>query len=342
MTQSAPFAVPFLGPLLALLLAAPLAAGQATFELEPAAPASTDTVQIRATYLSSCFTGLGRAEVLAGAIRLTAFEGCACPPVLPGPVELVTTVDSLAPGTYAVELYSAPRPSDPEGCDFEPRLEGSTELTVAQGPELLVIEPPTPTTADEVTIRLRSPCPLGVEVPSRRGAVLRITTVPSLSLAPCYQDPTYEIPLSFGRLPAGDYTVVVLFDDGPGEPYLVRTASFRVVPGPEESLSLQGGRFRVRAVWRTEGGRTGPAQAFPLSSDTGAFWFFSPDNLELTVKALNGCAVNGRYWFFASGLTNLGVTLHVEDTVTGQERIYEHPAGRPFAPILDTRAFACP
>lgn len=331
-----------LASLLALVLATPAATAQTTFEIEPAAPVSTDTVQIRATYLSSCFIGLGRAEVLAGAIRLNAFEACACPPVLPGPVELVTTVDSLAPGTYTVELYAAPRPFDPQGCDFAPRLEGSTELRVAQGPELLAIEPPAPTTGDEVTVRLRSQCPLGVEAPSRRGSVLRITTIPSLSLAPCHQDPVYEIPLWFGRLPAGDYAVVVVFDDGPGEPYLVRTASFRVFPAAEESLALQAGRFRVRADWRTEGGRTGVAQAYPLTTDTGTFWFFSPGNLELTVKALDGCAVNGRYWFFASGLTNLGVTLHLEDTVTGQERLYEHPAGRPFAPILDTRAFPCP
>lgn len=71
-------------------------------------------------------------------------------------------------------------------------------------------------------------------------------------------------------------------------------------------LCLNGGRFRVAATWRTAQG-SGDAQALPLTPDTGAFWFFSAENLELVVKVLNGCAFNGNYWVFAGGLTNVGV-----------------------------------
>ncbi|HVT18765.1 MAG TPA: hypothetical protein VHQ90_21600 [Thermoanaerobaculia bacterium] len=58
---------------------------------------------------------------------------------------------------------------------------------------------------------------------------------------------------------------------------------------------------------------------------------------------LNGCGVNGRYWVFAGGLTNVGVTLGVTDTATGQEQTYRYPPGVPFPPLQDIAAFAtCP
>ncbi len=58
------------------------------------------------------------------------------------------------------------------------------------------------------------------------------------------------------------------------------------------------------------------------------------------VKALDGCAVNGRYWFFSAGLTNLEVAISVTDTKTGDVRTYENPLGTAFEPILDTTAFS--
>jgi hypothetical protein len=58
---------------------------------------------------------------------------------------------------------------------------------------------------------------------------------------------------------------------------------------------------------------------------------------------LDGCALNGRWWVFAGGLTNVGVTLTVTDTQTGEFRTYTSPIGVPFAPLQDTTAFAnCP
>jgi CSLREA domain-containing protein len=107
------------------------------------------------------------------------------------------------------------------------------------------------------------------------------------------------------------------------------------------TLCLQDGRFRLTTQWETGGGAAGPGQALGLSPDSGAFWFFDPGNLELTLKVLDGCALNGRYWVFASGLTNLEVRLTIEDTQTGVQRAYESPQGTVFAPILDTDAFGC-
>jgi hypothetical protein len=60
------------------------------------------------------------------------------------------------------------------------------------------------------------------------------------------------------------------------------------------------------------------------------------------VKVLTGCSVNGGYWFFASGLTNVGVQINVTDTLTGVNKPYSNTLGTPFEPIQDTSAFPCP
>jgi hypothetical protein len=82
--------------------------------------------------------------------------------------------------------------------------------------------------------------------------------------------------------------------------------------------------------------------AVPLTSDTGALWFFSSNNLEAMLKLVTGCAFNNFYWFFAGGLTNVRVTIRVTDTLTGIVRIYENPLNVAFQPIQDTAAFPCP
>jgi hypothetical protein len=113
------------------------------------------------------------------------------------------------------------------------------------------------------------------------------------------------------------------------------------VPG-SGTLCLAGGRFKVEASWRTASAH-GPASAVSLSGDSGTFWFFDPDNTELTVKVLDACDGFDRYWVFASGLTNVEVLIKVTDTQTRHVRQYLNPQGKPFAPVQDTNAFAtCP
>ncbi len=110
----------------------------------------------------------------------------------------------------------------------------------------------------------------------------------------------------------------------------------------ENTLCLNGGRFRAVASWRSPTD-SGLAHAIGLTGDTGYFWFFSSGNVEAIVKALDGCAFNSRYWVFASGLTNVEVTLTVTDTQSGLTRTYVNPLNTAFQPIQDTSAFAtCP
>lgn len=109
-------------------------------------------------------------------------------------------------------------------------------------------------------------------------------------------------------------------------------------------LCLEGGRFRVEATWEDFTGTSGSGRTVPLAADSGYLWFFSPDNVELVVKVLDACeAPFRRFWVFAAGLTNVGVTLTVADTHSRQVRRYTNAKGSPFQPIQDTDAFAtCP
>jgi hypothetical protein len=100
------------------------------------------------------------------------------------------------------------------------------------------------------------------------------------------------------------------------------------------------GRFKVQVLWTAQG-QSGKGEAFGLTSDTGGFWFFSPTNIEMLVKVLDGCALGGHFWFFAAGLTNVEVAITVTDLSTHTVRQYESRAGRAFQPIQDTAAFAC-
>ena len=112
-----------------------------------------------------------------------------------------------------------------------------------------------------------------------------------------------------------------------------------VTGGP--TLCLNNDRFKVTVEWKTAQGATGQGQAVQLTPDTGYFWFFSATNVELTLKVLDGCGLNNRYWVFLSGLTNVEVKLTVTDTATGQTKIYTNPQGRVFRTVLDTGAFTC-
>lgn len=109
----------------------------------------------------------------------------------------------------------------------------------------------------------------------------------------------------------------------------------------ERTLCLENGRFEVRAAWEKPDGEIGDAVAWPLTGDTGLYWFFEPSNVEMVLKVLDGCDFNGHRWVFAGGLTDVGVTMTVTDTETGEQRTFENPVGTPFQPVQELKAFAC-
>ncbi len=122
----------------------------------------------------------------------------------------------------------------------------------------------------------------------------------------------------------------------------IAPAASTCVPGTT-TLCLNGGRFQVTIDWKKPDGPTGQGTGVGLTPDSGYFWFFDPSNIESVVKVLNGCAINGNYWVFAAGLTNVEATLRVLDTANGTLQTYVNPQGTAFQPIQDTKAFAtCP
>jgi len=123
--------------------------------------------------------------------------------------------------------------------------------------------------------------------------------------------------------------------------WLAPNALGACVPGVN-TLCLENSRFRVTAFWTRPDNSSGAGTAAPLSGDSGYFWFFDSGNIELIVKVLNGCGINSHNWVFASGLTNVNVTMLVEDTATGASQTYLNPIGQAYQPLQDTKAFACP
>ncbi len=120
-------------------------------------------------------------------------------------------------------------------------------------------------------------------------------------------------------------------------------------PGSEEesscvadrnTLCLQDSRYQVRATWQTGDERTGTANVSELAEDdSGLFWFFAPDNPEILIKVLDGCAVNDHVWIYGASTTDLGYVIRVTDTVTEAVREYRNDPGVAAPAITDAEAF---
>jgi hypothetical protein len=106
----------------------------------------------------------------------------------------------------------------------------------------------------------------------------------------------------------------------------------------QKPAGFQGGRFTATVTWATTDGRTGTGQAISVADNTTGYWFFTPDNVDLTVKVLDGTAINGHFWVFYGSLSNVAFTLIVTDTQTGTTKTYMNPQGQ-LASFADTSAF---
>jgi hypothetical protein len=106
-------------------------------------------------------------------------------------------------------------------------------------------------------------------------------------------------------------------------------------------------RFVLTTRWRTnpaQGSPTDGAASVALSGDnSGIFWFFSADNWEVMVKALDACGLNNRYWIFSAATTNVFYRMEVFDSVGLEQKIYFNYPGPPAPAVTDVNAFAtCP
>jgi hypothetical protein len=195
---------------------------------------------------------------------------------------------------------------------------------------------------------VRSPCPAqtSVEPPEISDRTIAVVErVNHAILAPCFDRNVDLEKFELGTLDPGDYTVRLFTVEtdplGKGEvPENPSLEAQLTVTGAPPKLTLANGRFTVEARWKEPGGNGGFGEPMELTSDTGYFWFFNPDNVEVVVKVLDACSFADRFWVFAAGLTNVEVELTVFDTLAQVEQVYNNPLGRPFEPIQDTHAFA--
>jgi plastocyanin len=116
------------------------------------------------------------------------------------------------------------------------------------------------------------------------------------------------------------------------------------VPG-EQTLCLgDGGRFQVEVAWRTPVGEEGAGVAESIGKrDSGLFYFFDAENIEMLVKVLPACPLNEHYWVFFAATTDVEFVLTVTDTESDVQKQYTNPLGQPANAVTDTAAFAtCP
>jgi hypothetical protein len=98
----------------------------------------------------------------------------------------------------------------------------------------------------------------------------------------------------------------------------------------------------VEAAWRDFQLNGGAGTAVPITGGTGDttgyFWFFSPSNVEVILKVLDGRSLNDHFWVFYGALSNVEYTLTVTDTQTGLTLRYLNPMGQ-LASVGDTTGF---
>lgn len=101
--------------------------------------------------------------------------------------------------------------------------------------------------------------------------------------------------------------------------------------------------FRVQVFARDQRtGTTGAGISKYLGDLAGYFSLptltLSPETPEVFVKIVDGRAINGKYWLFHAGLTDLEYTLTVTEEATGRVKTYSKAAGSACGGI-DTSAF---
>jgi ELWxxDGT repeat protein len=146
--------------------------------------------------------------------------------------------------------------------------------------------------------------------------------------------------IAFGPLGASEKAAASAQKGTPSPPLVGHGAtapSLSCVAGARR-LCLGGGRFAVEVAWKAFDGSTGSGQAIEMTGDTGAFWFFGADNVELVLKLLDGRAVNDHFWLFYGALSSVEYSVTVTDTVTGKTNIYRNLAGH-MASVADVEAF---
>ncbi len=106
------------------------------------------------------------------------------------------------------------------------------------------------------------------------------------------------------------------------------------------TLCLLGNRFEVDAAWEDAAAASGAGYAVPKSDDWGYFWYTDPRYVDAAVRVIDGCGINGRFWVFATLLSDFEQTVEVTDTVAAVTTSYFNPLDIAPPAITDTAALA--
>jgi hypothetical protein len=326
-----------------LILAVPGVAGARSMALsfapEPAVWTETLTVTVHA---QGCDLALGPFQAFGtpGTYEASLTETCATGQT-PASTSASGTIDLPGPGEYTIRV----RDVDFSSVSRRVSVHDASAIGI-EAPEVVVAGEPF-----DIGLTFRAGCSgIGAE---RKGSVIEVTVHPGC-LFPIPEPPAAvrQFDLAIQPLPVGTYELLVLdYTNGftSSSPSVARRTIVarhedRCFPGPDV-LCLHDGRFRVTAEWTDFDGDTGVGHPLELAGNdtSGLMWFFSPDNVELTVKVLDGCALNDHWWVFLSSGSNVHYTLTVMDTETGISRSWENPSGELPELIPDTTALeVCP
>lgn len=305
-------------------------------------PATTETSLLVTVTSDSFFCRLFDPVYLEGSVVvINATTFCDDPPPPEPPTTLYTLLPPLEAGIWEIQLNAADLP-----VNYPLGVIETVRVTVTDPRYGIKLEPHIATEDDEVIAHLQifGTCP-EFDTPEVSPGLIRIDGGEPEACVP-FPPSILKHDLPLGKLEAGNYLVELHYRlNGTrrvAEHKLFIRPSGACVPSAT-TLCLNDGRFRVEASWTT-GRASGSGHAIEETDETGAFSFFSADNIELMVKVLDGCATPlESFWVYAAGLTDVGVTLRVTDTVSGITRKYGSPTGSVFESITDTAAFStCP
>jgi hypothetical protein len=213
----------------------------------------------------------------------------------------------------------------------------------AASPDATVQVLPThPSTLESIAFRVTGsaalcwPAVLVVDEPQISGEVVTLAAHTPPGALPPGCSPGWPLAFEVAGLPAGSYSAEFRLDGD------LHGASAFDVRDPAQVLELRGSLFLVTLRLRDPlTGKERSATAVSLTDESGFFWFFEPGNVEVTVKILDGRALNGHYWLFVASMTDVGFTIDVQrnflvcaDAPCGVVS-YSLPAGRN-ANVIDT------
>ncbi|MFL6198883.1 MAG: hypothetical protein ACJ76J_06885, partial [Thermoanaerobaculia bacterium] len=208
-----------------------------------------------------------------------------------------------------------------------------------------VVDPEHPTAADPVHVQvavLNTEDDITYDGMGGNRLLFHYNTYTYPSSIPVPEEKRWTAEAAVGPLAPGVYAVEVSKDgvEEFGHTFEVAEA------GPALRLrQADEDHFDVAVSYRLPGeAQLRSAPGLPLTRDAGYFYFFDRENAEVTVKIVDGRAVNGHWWVFLANMTT--VELEIEVTrcppdglpVPCVTKTYVQPSGRNQS-FLDTSTF---